>query len=135
MIIIGHTYIPNYLTQHGSFYHILNTDAIKNTPPNSPIFIEYSQENLEIIEHLTQASITFCLKVETLTEMIYAANLGASFIIVKKEIAKSAQEIANNYLFDAKILVKIEDEKEIETLAILGIDGVLFSEAIIKVNS
>ncbi|MCW8837093.1 MAG: hypothetical protein OQJ77_05085 [Thiovulaceae bacterium] len=135
MIIIGHRFIPSFLSQHGNFYHIPNIDAIKNTPPNSCIFIEFSEDNLDIIEHLQKNSISFCLKVEDVTQIIYAANLGASFILVDKDLAKTAQDLANNYLFDAKILVSIDDEENIEELALQGIDGVLFSNAIIKINS
>lgn len=135
MIIIGHRFIPSFLKEDGSFYHVPNIDAIKNTPPNSSIYIVYSEDNLETINHLQDNGICFCLKVEDITQIIYAANLGASFIHVDKEIAKSAQDLANNYLFDAKILVEIEDDEEIEELAVLGIDGVLYSDAIIKINS
>ena len=135
MIILGHRFIPNHLETHASFYHIASIDAIKNTPPNSFIFIEFSEENLDIINHLQDNSITFCLKVENVTEIIYASSLGASFILVDKDLAKTAQDLANNYLFDAKILVAIKDEESIEELALLGVDGVLFSEAIVKINS
>ncbi|MDQ7061044.1 MAG: hypothetical protein Q9M43_07815 [Sulfurimonas sp.] len=37
--------------------------------------------------------------------------------------------------FDAKILVLIEEESDIQELALLGIDGVIFSSAIVKINS
>jgi hypothetical protein len=50
-------------------------------------------------------------------------------------LAKTAQNVAENYLFDAKILVLIEKEDEIEELALLGVDGVVFSNTIIKINS
>jgi len=135
MIIIGHRFIPSFLKENGSFYHIPNIDAIKNTPPNSCIYLEYSEDNLETIKHLQNNNLCFCLKAEDITQIIYAANLGASFIHVDKDIAKTAQDLANNYLFDAKILVAIEDDDEIEELALLGVDGVLYSEAVIKINS
>jgi hypothetical protein len=135
MIIIGHRFIPSFLNDDGSFYHVPNIDAINNTPPNSYIFLEYTQDNLETINYARDNSVSFCLKVEDITQIIYAANLGASFILVDKELAKTAQEIANNYLFDAKILVQIQNDDEIEELALLGIDGVLYIDAIIKTNS
>ena len=135
MIIIGHRFIPSYLKEHGSFYHVVNIDAIKNTPPNSCLFLEFSEENLETIEFARGNSLCYALKVEDITQIIYASNLEASFIAVDKELAKTAQSLANNYLFDAKILVCIDNEKDIEDMALLGIDGVLFSEAVIKTNS
>ncbi|QFR49922.1 hypothetical protein FJR48_09355 [Sulfurimonas lithotrophica] len=135
MIIIGHRFIPSFLQEHGSFYHIPNIEAIKNTPPNSYIFLEYSEENLDIIEHMRNNSISFCLKVEDITQIIYATNLGASFILVDRDLAKTAQDLANNYLFDAKILVNIDKDEDIEEFALLGIDGILYTDAIIKINS
>jgi len=54
---------------------------------------------------------------------------------VSKALAKTAQSLADTYLFDSKILVNIEDEKDIEEMALFGVDGVLFSNAIIKINS
>lgn len=130
MIIYGHRFLADT-----PFYHVTNIDAILNTPPSSTIFVEFSEDNLDIITHANANQITLALSVKNITQIIYASSLGASFIIVSKELAKTAQNLANNYLFDAKILVSIENEDEIEELAILGVDGVIFSNAIIKINS
>jgi len=135
MIVIGHRFIPNFLVDHGSFYQVINTDAINNTPPNSSVLLDYSEDNIETIVYAKNNSIDFCLKVQNVTEIIYASNLGASYILVDKDLAKTAQNLANNYLFDAKILVMIEDDDEIEELALLGVDGVIYSDAVIKTNS
>ena len=129
MLLFGHRFIPSE-----SFYHIDSIEAIKNTPPSSTLYLAFREENLDIIEHLSQNSIAFVLSVQSITELIYASALGAKFIQVPKELAKSAQDIAECYLFDAKILTKIEDESEIEEMALLGIDALLFSNAIIKIT-
>lgn len=130
MLIYGHRFIES-----ASFYHVADIDAISNTPPSSTIYLEFSEDNLDIISYAMQNEVGFMLGVNTITEIIYASSFGASYILVHKELAKIAQEIANNYLFDAKILVKIEEEDEIEEMAILGVDGVIFSNAFIKINS
>ncbi len=130
MLIFGHSFIPSE-----SLYHITDIDSIINTPPSSIIYIEFSQENLDIIEHANANSIEFVLDIKNITELIYASALGAKYIVLSREMAKTAQNIAENYLFDAKILVHISDNDEIEELALLGIDGVIFSNAIIKINS
>ena len=130
MYIYGHKFIEN-----DSFYHVANIDAIQNTPPNSSVYLVFSENNLETIKYAVANDVTLALGVESVNEIMYASSLGASFIVVAKELAKTAQNIANNYLFDAKILVHITDEDEIEELAILGVDGVVFSNAIIKINS
>ncbi len=130
MIIYGHRFIPS-----DNFYHILNIDAISNTPPSSTLFLEFNEENLDIIEHLRINELSFALGIANITEIIYASALGASFIIIPKELALEAQNLANEYLFDAKILVKIENDSEIEELAKESIDGVIYSNAVIKTNS
>jgi len=130
MLIYGHRFIESE-----PFYHVLNIDSISNTPPASTIFVEFSEANLDIINHLRANSIIFALSIKNITQIIYASSLDASFIMVPKELTSTAQNLANNYLFDAKILVNIESEDEIEELAILGVDGVVFANAIIKINS
>jgi hypothetical protein len=130
MLIFGHRFIPS-----NSFYHVSDIDNITNTPPSSVIHIEFKEENLDIISHAKINQINTSIYVKNIREIIYASNLGASFIIVKEELATDAQKIATEYLFDAKVLVLIEDENEIEKYALLGIDGVIFSNAIIHISS
>ena len=130
MIIIGHRFIPS-----NSLYHVINIDAIKKTPPSSTVYVEFDEDNLETINHAKENNISLALGVKNIREVIYASSLGATFIILDNELASSAQNIANEYLFDAKILVIIQNEDEIEDLALSSIDGVIFSNAIIKTPS
>ena len=130
MLIFGHNFIPSE-----SLYHIIDIDSITHTPPSSTLYLKFSEENLDIIEHLNVNKIEFALDVNNITELIYASALGAKYISLSREMAKTAQNIAENYLFDAKILAHISDNDEIEELALLGVDGVIFSNAIIKINS
>ncbi|MBL4730209.1 MAG: hypothetical protein JKY28_02270 [Sulfurimonas sp.] len=130
MLLFGHRFIPS-----DSFYHVLDSDSISNTPPSSHVHIEFDEKNLDIIEYANQNTIPFSLSVKNIREIIYAASLGASYIVVHENLAEDAHKIATEYLFDAKILVLIEEESQIEGLALLGVDGVIFSNAIIKVNS
>jgi hypothetical protein len=130
MILFGHRFLKN---EH--FYHIDSIYSIPKTPPNSTIFLHYDEKNLDIIDHLFTHSIKFALHVKNIKELIYAHALGALYITVEKELVKNAQKIANDYLFDAKILAHVEDEDEIEDLALLGVDGVIFVKAIIKIST
>jgi len=129
MLLFGHRFIESE-----RFYHIFDIDALQKTPPSSIIYLQFSETNLDIIEHLHLNHINFALSITSITELIYANALGASYIVVQKTLAKTAQSIAEEYLFDAKIVVPIQDENEIEEMALLGIDGVLFPEAIIKIS-
>ena len=130
MLLYGHRFVDS-----PTFYHIQSIEAIQNTPPSSTIFLPFDEKNLDIIEHLNTNEINFALEVDNITEVIYASSLDASYIIIKKELAQTIQNIANNYLFDAKILVILDSEDEIQEMALLGVDGVIFSNAIIKINS
>ena len=130
MLFFGHRFIDSE-----NFYHIQSIDSIQNTPPSSTVIVDFKEENLDIIKHATLNSIPLALQVQNITQIVYASSLGASYIVIPKELAKTAQNIADNYLFDAKILVHVEDEEEIEELALLGVDGIIFSNAVIKVNS
>lgn len=130
MLIFGHRFIPSV-----SFYHVEDMDSITNTPPNSTIHIDFKEENLDIISHTNLNQISTSLFVTSIQELIYASALNASFIIVPKELASLAKEIANEYLFDAKILVLIKEENEIEEFALLGVDGAIFLNAIVKINA
>lgn len=130
MILIGHKFIESE-----KLYHIDAIEAISKTPPNSTLYIFFSEENLDIIKHCNNNAINFALHVNSVTELIYAENLGATYIVVSVQDAKDAQQIANEYLFDAKILATITDEEQIEELAYLGIDGALFTQTIIKITS
>jgi len=130
MLLFGHRFIKN-----DDFFHIFDIESIQKTPPSSKIYLNFDEKNLDIIEHLQLNNISFALDVKNITELIYASALGADFITVDSKLAKSAQDIAQEYLFDAKILVHINKESMIEEIALLGIDGVIFPEAIIKLSS
>jgi len=130
MLLFGHRFIKN-----DEFFHIFDIESIEKTPPSSKIYLDFSEKNLDIITYLQTNQIIFALGIKNITELIYAAALGASYILLDKELAKTAQSIAENYLFDAKILVHIKEENAIEEMALLGIDGVVFPEAIVKISS
>lgn len=130
MLIFGHRFLESE-----KFYHITNIDAITHTPPSSIIFLEFSEDNLDIIKHLNSNCVKFALYVNNISEIIYASSLNAKYIITNIDLAKTAQNLAETYMFDSKILVKIEKEEDIEEIAILGIDGVVFSNAIVKISS
>ncbi len=126
MLIFGHRFILS-----DSFYHIDSIDDIKDTPSSSILHIEFDESYLEIINFLRDNGITFALSVKNIKELIYASSLGASFILVDNKLSKISNDIANNYLFDAKVLVHIDHEDEIEEIAKIGVDGVIFDNAIV----
>ena len=130
MLLFGHPYID-----FEPFYHIEEIDAIEQTPPNSQLFIRFSKENLDIIRHMQSNGLRFALEVSDVTEAVLAYNLDARYIIVNAELARSVQDVAENYLFDAKVLCRMSRESDLTEKIIGGIDGVIYPQAIIKTNN
>jgi hypothetical protein len=129
MLIFGHPHIP-----YEKLYHVSSIDAIVHTPSNATLLFSYDEEVFELIEHASTNGLNFAMQVHSLKEAIICENLNSQYLLVEHDIAKSVQKAAEHYLFDAKVLVHIENEEKIETIANEGIDGVIFSEAIIKVS-
>ncbi len=129
MLLFGHRFIDS-----PRFYHVDDIDAIVHTPSNSTLFIPFDESNLDIVAHCRANGLPFAIEAANLREVIYAANFGAHFIVVEPELARSAQKAADAYLFDAKILCRIDEEAMIEELAGEGVDGAVFGEAIVKIS-
>jgi hypothetical protein len=129
MLLFGHPIID-----FNPFYHVDEIDTIELTPPNSTLFLHFKEENLDIIKYMQRNALPFALEVADLCEVVFAHNLGAKYILVNEPLAKSAQKVAENYLFDAKILCRLENVSELEEKIIEGIDGVIFPEAIVKIS-
>jgi len=130
MLLFGHPYVASQ-----PFYHIDAIEAIRHTPANSVVSLFFTPENLDIIDYLSQNSIRFALHVETTTDAVIAENLGASYLIVLPKYGEAIQKVAEHYLFDAKVLGYIEEISDLEDLIEMRLDGAIFSDAMIKVNS
>ena len=128
MQLFGHE-----LIQSPQFYAITSIDAIKETPPNATLYIDYSDKMVELINYCNANKLSYALYVKSLRDVILAHNFGAAYIIVDDALVKLAQKAADDYLFDAKILCKIEHEESIETLATLAVDGAIFPKAIVTI--
>ncbi len=127
MLLFGHDYVA-----YEHFYHIDDINVIATTPPNSTILVTFEAANLDIVAYLKENLVAFALEVASLKESIFAENLGAKYIITDETLAKTVQKCAEHYLFDAKILCRVSDDEAIERLALEGIDGIIYAEAIIK---
>lgn len=123
MLVIGHPLLNSM-----NFYEVTSIEQIQNTPANSTMYIEFSAK--EIIDFCRENGVKFALHVKNLKEVVFSNILGASYIVLDDSLALDGQKIANEYMFDAKVLVIIDDENEIETYALAGIDGVIFPSAV-----
>jgi len=119
MILIGHKLVP-----YEPLYKIHNVEDIKNTKSNSVVLFDFEDEKL--LEYCVDNEIPFSLHVNNLRDAIIANALSAKFILVyNQEKAVLIQNIAEEYLFDAKILLHVDDESGIESAANDGIDGII----------
>jgi len=118
MQIFGHDFIKN-----SKFFFINSIDEIKDTTPNSILFFDF---NKEIIAYCKTQNLIFGVKVKSIKKLVLASASDASYLLVSKEFAKQAQDIANKYMFDAKILLISRDKSGIEFCAKNGIDGIIF---------
>ncbi len=125
MIIIGHPWIESI-----RFHKVFTQKDIKGTEANQIVLLEPLVDSHTLAKYCKDNQVPFAVTVNTLQEAIFANALGASYMICEEDDALIIQPIAQEYLFDARILVLIHDEKEIAKISRFSIDGVIFSEAI-----
>ena len=124
MILLGHEYIP-----HKPFHLIIKKEDIEKTPPNSTVVFEFSDANVALCHYCRENGLKFALIADKAKDVLFANALGSGFIITDKSLAEKAQKYADEYMFDAKILVYGE-EVDLEWAADLAIDGVMFEKGI-----
>ena len=122
MILIGDKLVP---FENISF--IFNIEEIKNTKANSTILFYYDDE---IILYCYENELPYAVIVTSIKEAIYSNNLNAKYIISQKELSIELQKIADNYIYDSKILAIIDSNEEFEKIAKCEIDGVIYRDLI-----
>jgi len=125
MILIGHPYIA-----FEAFEKIENKADISHTKPNATVVFDFCEECVKTCHYARENGVNFALFVRDTRDVILASSLGASYIICDKALAKRAQTFADDYLFDAKILLHSNTDDDIEYAAQNSIDGILFEKGI-----
>lgn len=125
MIIIGHSWIKS-----SNFCKIFSPADIKKSKANEVVLLEPLAKSHALAKYCQENKVSFAVTVNSLQDAIFANALGASYIVCKEDDALIIQPVAQEYLFDTRILVLIQDEKEMSKIARSGIDGVIFQEAI-----
>ena len=108
------------------FYVISNIDDIKNTKSNSVVIFDYDKD---LMVYCLQNNVPFAVNVKTIPEIIYSNSLNARYIFPitdTPQLIETAQKLADNYMFDSKIIARIQDSNEIEYYSLKEIDGVIF---------
>jgi len=106
---------------------ITSVSDISSTTANTTILYSF---DFEILRYGEKNNISSCVITKNLQEVIYASSFGVKYIVVEKNISKHAQDIANNYMLDSKILVVIDTNDEIVDNALDEIDGVIYKEVV-----
>ena len=125
MIIIGHPWIKSQ-----RFSKVFSIEDIKNTKTDDIILLERLVDSHSVAQYCQKNSISYAVFTNSLDDAIFANALGAKYMICEKDVALTVQPIAQEYLFDARVLVLIDNDKEISGIAKSCIDGVIFAEAI-----
>ncbi|ARU47655.1 hypothetical protein [Sulfurospirillum diekertiae] len=122
MLLIGHELIPST-----PFYRVDSVDQIAKTPSNATILFNFDPT---LIAYCSTQKLSFALHVKQIKELVLANALGASYFVVDKTLALHAQKVADDYLFEGKVLLLSNDDNDIEFAASHTIDGILFESAI-----
>ena len=125
MIIIGHPWVES-----PKFCKVFSLEDIKKSKTEDIVLLEPLTDSHTLAIFCKSNAIPFAATVNTLQEAIFANALGASYIVCEEDDALIIQPIAQEYLFDTRVLALIHEEKEITKIARSGIDGVIFPEAI-----
>ena len=125
MIVIGHPWIKSQKLRK-----VFSIEDIKHANANEIVLLEPLVDSHSYAQYCQENGIAYAVVTNTLDDAIFANALGAKYMICEEDIALMIQQIVQEYLFDARILVLIHHEKEIAKIARGGIDGVIFSEAI-----
>jgi len=125
MLIVGHPWIKSQKLRK-----VFSIEDMKTTQANEIILLEPLVDSHSYAQYCQDNSITYAVVTNTLEDAIFANALGAKYMICEEDDALMIQPIAQEYLFDTRVLVLIHNEKEISKIARGGIDGVIFAEAI-----
>jgi len=125
MIIIGHPWIKS-----NRFFKVFSIECIKKSQADDIILLEPLVDSHAYAVHCQENNVPFAVVANNLEDALFANALGAKYIICEEDVALMVQPIANEYLFDTRILVLIHSEKEISKIARGGVDGVIFADAI-----
>jgi hypothetical protein len=123
MIIIGHEKI-----EFEKIYVVHSLEDIGYSMPNSCVVFNY---NLEMMEYCKKNDIAYGVYTKHIKEAVLANAMETKYIITLNSTSKEIQDIANEYMFDAKILEIVPSDDAISSVAKKGVDGIIY-ESLLK---
>ena len=122
MKLIGHPLIA-----YEPLYQIHSQEDIIKIPSNAVLVFDF---DAILAAYCQSQKLSFALHVKNIKELILANALGVTYFIVDKSLAINAQKVADDYLFDGKVMLYSNDESDIEFVALSAIDGIIFENSI-----
>lgn len=123
MKILGHPLIP-----YKKLYSIQTVDEINEETSQNILLFEYDHI---LLNHVTQNKLPFALHIFNETEAVIGNAIGAKILICPPKLALRAQELAEYYLFDAKVAILINSEDDIQKAIELKVDMAILPDAIL----
>jgi len=123
MILIGDENIA-----YENIVKITDVSDIENSQANSTLLFDY---NIDLIKYCHNNSVKFSVVISNIKELIYSSQFDTKYIISSKELSVEAQKIAENYMFDSKILAIINSSEEIIWVAQNEIDGAIYKKVLL----
>lgn len=120
MILLGDNLVP-----YENISKIEKVEDISKTSSNSTVLYSFNEE---VLKYCFENEISSAVVVSNIKEAIYCSSLKAKYIICNTDLAIKIQKIADNYMFDSRILAVIESSDEIEAIALNEIDGVIYKK-------
>ena len=122
MLVFGHPKI-----QAPRFVKIASAQEVAKVPAKDIVLFDF---NFDLLNYCRQNGIMCAVTIKSKKEAIYANAMDASYLICETlDLAKSIQQIADEYIFDTKVIVKI-DERLIDLAIDAGIDGVWLTKTL-----
>lgn len=123
MQILGHEAVA-----YNSLVSINDIEQLNQVSNSNIALFEF---DLELINYAQKQDIKFALHVFNEIDATIGNAAGASILICPLEIATKVQNLAEYYLFDAKVAIMIDEEKEIKKAIDARVDMAILPNAII----
>ena len=107
-----------------NFVNIQSISDIKNTKADDIVCFEFDDK---LCMYAKDNNLPYMVKIQDIKESILANHLNARYILlpnVDNATIEQYMQIAQNYLFDSKIICQIDSIDDINKIAQTNIDGI-----------
>ena len=101
------------------FQPVLN---IEKTPSNYMIITPFKKE---CIKQYKKHHDNINLVCHDIVEFIIATKCNVRYVVAEFELSKTLQKLADDYMYDTKVLAIIDNETKLKDVALNGIDGAI----------